>query len=54
MSKVDKYKNFSSKKYLNLIRPYLRDLINKQNPTAEINDNKDSNDNNNNNKYWKL
>ena len=27
-SKMEKYKNLSPKKYLNLIRPYLRDLMN--------------------------
>ena len=31
-SKEDKYENLSPKKYLNLIRPYLRDLINKHKP----------------------
>ena len=47
-SKWDDYKNLSPKKYLNLIRPYLRDLINEHKLTAELNDNNDNNNNNNN------
>ena len=43
MSKGDRYENLSPKKYLNLIRPYLRDLINKHKPTAELNNNNNSN-----------
>ena len=39
MSKGDKHKNLSPKKYLNMIRPYLRDLINDHKPTAELNNN---------------
>ena len=39
MSKRDKHKNLSPKKYLNMIRPYLRDLINDHKPTAELNNN---------------
>ena len=43
MSKGDRYENLSPKEYLNVIRPYLRDLINEHKPTVELN-------NNNNNK----
>ena len=38
-SKGDRFENLSPKKYLNLIRPYLRDLINEHKPIAELNDN---------------
>ena len=48
-SKMEKYKNLSPKKYLNLIRPYLRDLMNEHKPTAELNDNNNNNNSNNNN-----
>ena len=47
-SKGDRFENLSPKKYLNLIRPYLRDLINEHKPIAELNDN-DNNDNNSSN-----
>ena len=36
------------KKYLNLSRPYFRDLINEHKPTAELNDNNNNNSNNSN------
>ena len=49
MSKGDRYENLSPKKYLNLIRPYLRDLINKHKPTAELNNNNNNNNSNNSN-----
>ena len=39
-SKGDRYENLSPKEYLNVIRPYLRDLINACKPTAELNNNK--------------
>ena len=39
MSKGNKHKNLSPKKYLNMIRPCLRDLINDHKPTAELNNN---------------
>ena len=32
-----------------MIRPYLRDLINKHKPAAKLNDDNDDNNNNNNN-----
>ena len=36
-SKRDRYENLSSEEYLNIIRPYLRDLINNHKPTTESN-----------------
>ena len=36
-SKGDRYENLSSKEYLDVIRPYLRDLINNHKPTMESN-----------------
>ena len=48
-SKGDRYENLSPKEYLNVIRPYLRDLINEHKPTVELNNNNNSNSNNNNN-----
>ena len=54
-SKGDRYGNLSPKEYLNVIRPYLRDLINEHKPTAEWNDNNNNNNNNNNNRAeWKI
>ena len=53
MSKGDKHKNLSPKKYLNMIRPYSRNLINDHKPTVKLNNNNNnnnsSNDNNSNN-----
>ena len=46
-SKGDRYENLSPKEYLNVIRPYLRDLVNEHKPTVELN-NKNNNNNNNN------
>ena len=34
-SKGDRYENLSPEKYLDMIRPYLRDLINSPKPTME-------------------
>ena len=52
-SKGDKYENLSPEEYLNMIRPYLRDLINDHKPLEELNNadnnNNDNNNNNNNN-----
>ena len=50
-SKGDRYGNLSPKEYHNMIKPYLRDLINERIPTMELNDNNntDSNNDNNNN-----
>ena len=36
-SKGDRYENVSPKEYLNMIRPYLRDLINEHKLTTESN-----------------
>ena len=52
MSKGDRYENLSPKKYLNVIRPYLRNLINENKPIMELNNN--SNNNNNNRAEWKI
>ena len=38
-SNGDKHGNLSLEKYLNMIRPYLRDLINKHKPIEELNNN---------------
>ena len=38
-SKGDKYENLSPKEYLNVIRPYSRDLINEHKPAVELNNN---------------
>ena len=35
-SKGDRYENLSPKEYLNVIRPYLRDLINEHRPAVEL------------------
>ena len=48
-SKRDRYENLSPKEYLDLIRPYLRGLINKHKPTVELNNNTDNSNNNANN-----
>ena len=62
-SKGDRYEKLSPKEYLNVIRPYLRDLINEHKPTVELNNNNTDNNNNNNNnnnngendrKEWKI
>ena len=36
-SRGDRYKNFSPERYLDMIRPYLRDLIKYHKPTAKLN-----------------
>ena len=46
VSKGDRYENLSPEEYINMIRPYLRDLINEHKPIVASN----NNDNNNNNK----
>ena len=38
-NKADRYENLSPKEYLNVIRLYLKDLINDHKPTAELNSN---------------
>ena len=52
-SKGDRYENLSSKECLELIRPYLRDLINDHKPTEELNNN-NNNNNNNDRAEWKI
>ena len=47
-SKGDRYENLSPKEYLNMIRPYLRVLINEHKPTVKLNNNSGNNNNNNN------
>ena len=49
-SNADRYENLSPKEYLNVIRPYLKDLINEHKPIMESNTNNNTNDNSNNNK----
>ena len=43
-SRGDRYKNLSPKEYLDMIRPYLRDLINDHKPTAELTNRARNND----------
>ena len=45
----DKDEKLSPEEYLNMIRPFLRDLINKHKPIEELNNNDNDTDNNNNN-----
>ena len=45
-SRGDRYENLSPKKYLNMIRPYLRDLINDHKPVEELDNNANNNANN--------
>ena len=42
-SKADKYENLLPKEYLNVIRPYLRNLINDHETIIELNNNNDTN-----------
>ena len=46
--KWDRYENLSPKKYLKMIRPYLRDLINDHKATGELNNEEDNNEEDNN------
>ena len=48
-SKGDRYEYLSPEDYLDMIRPYLRDLINDHKPTEELNNNNNNNNNNSNN-----
>ena len=52
-SKADRYENLSPKEYLNVIRPYLRKLINDRKPIMELNNN-NANVNNSNRAEWKI
>ena len=47
-SKADRYENLSPREYLNVIRPYLRNLINDNKPIMELSNNNNNNNNNNN------
>ena len=49
LSKGDRYENLSPKEYLNVIRPYLRDLTDEHKPTVELNNNNNNTDNSNSN-----
>ena len=48
-SEGDKDEKLSPEEYLNMIRPDLRDLINRHKPMEELNNNADTDNNNNNN-----
>ena len=48
-SKGYRYENLLPKEYLNVIRPYVRGLINEHKPTVELNDNNNNNNSSNNN-----
>ena len=49
MSNADRYENLSPKEYLNVIRSYLRNLINDHKPIMESNNNNNDNKNTNTN-----
>ena len=51
-SKGDRYENLSPKEYLNMNRPYLRDLINDHKPTTESNN--EENDSDADRAEWKI
>ena len=53
MSEAGRYENLSPKKYLNMIRPYLRDLIDEHKRIMELNNN-NINNGNNNRAEWKI
>ena len=53
-SKGDIHENLSPKEYLNMIRLYLRDLINEHKPIAGLNNNNNNNNNNDNRAEWKF
>ena len=48
-SNRDRYENLSLKEYLDMIKPYLRDLINEYSPIMELNDNSNNSNNHNHN-----
>ena len=52
-SKRDKDENLSPEEYLNMIRPDLRDLINKHKPIEELNNNNNNNNNDIDRGEWK-
>ena len=47
MNYAGRYENLSPKEYLNVIRPYLRDLMDEHKPIMELNNNNNNNKNNN-------
>ena len=53
-SKGDRYENLSPKEYLNMIRPYLRDLINEHKPIDESNDESDDENDDTDRAEWKI
>ena len=56
-SRGDRYENSSPEEYLDIIRPYFRDLINNHKPTPKLNNvNNANNANDNDNKHgeWKI
>ena len=48
MSNTDRYGNLSPKEYLNVIRPYLQNLMKDHKPIAELNNNNNTDNNNTN------
>ena len=48
-SNRDRYENLSLKEYLDMIKPYVRDLINEYSPIMELNDNSNNSNNHNHN-----
>ena len=48
ISKADRYENLSPREYLNVIRPYLRNLINNHKLIMELNNNNNNNNKNDN------
>ena len=51
-SRGDRYEDISPEEYLKMIRPYLRDLINDQKPTKELNN--EENDHDTERGEWKI
>ena len=51
---MDRYENLSPEKYLGIIRPYLRDLINNHKPTANLNNSNNANNNDAMRREWKV
>ena len=49
MSEGDKNEKLSPEEYLNMIRPDLRDFLNRHKPIEELDDNNNNNNNNNKN-----
>ena len=55
ISEGDKDEKLSPREYLNMIRPYLRDLINTHKPIERLNNNDNNNDNNDTDRgEWKI